>query len=83
MSVILTCTPGPQVSAALRQAGGVHALVVQLDPGVLTLSVPPFPGAPEVFARFYRQLGRESLRFAELLDGQPVTCGRHAASWPG
>ncbi|MGH3965295.1 MAG: hypothetical protein ACRDRY_18885 [Pseudonocardiaceae bacterium] len=73
----VTCSPGRQAAAGVRQIGpGWISLVLSMDPGRVVIDVPSVSGGAAVLARFCRELAREASRLAADLDpGQAITTG--------
>lgn len=65
----LFCWPGP--GAKVRAVE--NALVVYLDPLILTLPVPSVPGGPKMMVDFLRELAREAARAADAIDSAEPT----------
>ena len=69
MAFTVTCQPGRQAAAGVRQIGpGWASLVLSMDPGRLVIDVPSVSGGAAVLARFCRELSREASRIAAELD---------------
>ena len=69
MAFTVTCSPGQQAEAAVRQIGpGWASLVLSMDPGRVVIDVPAVSGGALVLARFCRDLAREAARIAADLD---------------
>jgi len=65
----VTCSPGREAEAAVRQIGpGWASLVLSMDPGRVVIDVPTVSGGALVLARFCRDLAREAARIAADLD---------------
>lgn len=73
----VTCSPGQQAAAGVRQIGpGWVSLVLSMDPGRVVIDVPSVSGGAVVLARFCRELAREATRVAADLDpGQAIATG--------
>jgi hypothetical protein len=77
MAFTVTCSPGREAAAGVRQIGpGWVSLVLSMDPGRVVIDVPSVTGGAAVLARFCRELAREASRVAADLDpGPAVTTG--------
>lgn len=77
MAFTVTCAPGPDAAAGVRQIGpGWVSLVLSMDPGRVVIDVPTITGGAVVLARFCRDLAREASRVAADLDpGHALTAG--------
>ena len=65
----VTCSPGREAAAGIRQIGpGWASLVLSMDPGRVVIDVPTVSGGAQVLARFCRDLAREATRIATDLD---------------
>jgi hypothetical protein len=65
----VTCSPGREAVAGIRQIGpGWVSLVLSMDPGRVVIDVPTVSGGALVLARFCRDLAREATRIAIDLD---------------
>lgn len=65
----VTCSPGREAEAGVRQIGpGWASLVLSMDPGRVVIDVPTVSGGAQVLARFCRELAREAARIAADLD---------------
>lgn len=80
MAFTVTCTPGRDAAAGMRQIGpGWVSLVLSMDPGRVVIDVPSVSGGAVVLARFCRELAREASRVAADLDpGQAITTGHQS-----
>jgi hypothetical protein len=79
MAFTVTCTPVREAAAGMvRLSSRLPALVFYLDPVNVVVQVPPFPDGPAVLGRLCRQLSREALRLAELLDSEEFGGGQGA-----
>lgn len=75
MGFNVTCTPGRDaVVGMVHITAEIPALVIYLDPVNVAIQLPPFPGGPEVLAKFCRELSREARKLADHLDSKD---GRH------
>ncbi|HET9254151.1 MAG TPA: hypothetical protein VFO16_02985 [Pseudonocardiaceae bacterium] len=69
MAFTVTCSPGREAEAGVRQIGpGWASLVLSMDPGRVVIDVPTVSGGAQVLARFCRELAREAARIAADLD---------------
>ncbi|MGH3701383.1 MAG: hypothetical protein ACRDQY_18335 [Pseudonocardiaceae bacterium] len=69
MAFTVTCAPGRDATAGVRQIGpGWVSLVLSMDPGRVVIDVPSISGGAVVLARFCRELAREASRIAADLD---------------
>ncbi len=69
MAFTVTCAPGRDATAGVRQIGpGWVSLVLSMDPGRVVIDVPPVSGGAVVLAQFCRALAREASRIAADLD---------------
>lgn len=69
MAFTVTCSPGREAEAGVRQIGPDWAsLVLSMDPGRVVIDVPTVSGGAQVLARFCRGLAREAARIAADLD---------------
>ncbi|HZA17151.1 MAG TPA: hypothetical protein VE645_09735 [Pseudonocardiaceae bacterium] len=77
MGFTVTCSPGREAAAGVRQIGpGWVSLVLSMDPGRVVIDVPTVSGGAVVLARFCRDLAREASRIAADLDpGHALTTG--------
>jgi hypothetical protein len=77
----VACSPGQEAAAAfVRITENVPALVIYLDPVNVAIQLPPFPGGGLVLARFCRELAREAVKLADVVDppeGVPTSGPRH------
>jgi hypothetical protein len=83
MGFNVTCSPGKDAAAGMvRITPTLPALILYLDPVNVAIQLPPFPGGEQVLARFCRELSREALRLADVLDpsGHASSEGRHVLS---
>jgi hypothetical protein len=73
----VTCSPGRDAAAGVRQIGpGWVSLVLSMDPGRVVIDVPTVSGGAVILARFCRDLAREASRIASDLDpGHALTAG--------
>ncbi len=77
MAFTVTCSPGREAAAGVRQIGpGWASLVLSMDPGRVVIDVPTISGGAIILARFCRDLAREATRIAADLDpGQAISTG--------
>ncbi|MGH3832253.1 MAG: hypothetical protein ACRDRS_17705 [Pseudonocardiaceae bacterium] len=69
MAFTVTCSPGRDAAAGVREIGpGWASLVLSLDPGRVVIDVPAVSGGAVVLARFCRELARAASRIAADLD---------------
>jgi hypothetical protein len=65
----VTCSPGREAEATVRQIGpGWASLVLLMDPGRVVIDVPTVSGGALVLARFCRELAHHAARIAADLD---------------
>ena len=70
----VTCTPGPDASAAyMRITAEIPALVIYTDPVNMAVQLPPFPGGDQVLVRFCRELSREASKLADALESSQAS----------
>lgn len=68
-----TCSLGPKSTVSVRwMASEPPVLVVYLDPEIVAIQRPPFPGGDLVLIRFLREMSREAGKLAAELEARRV-----------